>query len=337
MNNTTEPTDESRVEELLRGAGKRSPLPEDVRRRLESNFRANLAIAQRERKQRRWAIAGSIAASLLITVLVIGGLTESEQRVQVASVTRHAPGAIWRSEAEAGPIRAGNVIEAGEFLTTADGPVAFTPDGSTLDVRLAPRSEVRFVSASQLQLIRGVLYVDSGNSTDAGELIITANELSVAHMGTQYLVSVNDQISEIAVREGAVLIKASTSNPTVSTAAQGEQLTFAGQQLVRTSPITAHDPRFHWANASAPAIETNNLAVHDFLSWVCHQTGYQLDFKQIEPAALDGKLIKGSINMVDVFTGLELGLELSGLTAEIDDQAGLIVVQPLKNARSGLG
>ena len=159
MDNTN--NTEEKVAELVRGAGKRTPLPEDVRERLENSFRAELTNTQRRHRMSQTSIAGALAASLFISVFLVFQFTGNEQRLEVATVARDKGEVNWRHLEESGPLRRGNTIQLGDVLTTGEGAASLNPSGANIDIRLDRMTEITFIDPTTIQLNRGAVYIDS--------------------------------------------------------------------------------------------------------------------------------------------------------------------------------
>ncbi|MBT4160688.1 MAG: hypothetical protein HOC70_04250 [Gammaproteobacteria bacterium] len=323
--------DDNRVEQLLQGAGRRTPIPEEVRDRLETSFLSELNKSQQRNSRTRVVTAGSLAASVLVAVVLVFNSGSEQTRDLVASVTKDRGEVNWTYDNDLGPLTAGNTIQLGDVITTGTGSVSFAPVASSLDIRLAARSEISFVEPTTISLNQGTIYIDSGyiGSKKGGEqspLKILVNGVSVEHIGTQYMVSRNEHQIEVAVREGEVRIDhEGASVRSFGGLGHGELTQFSDGRLVTTKPIATHDSRWSWAAELSPAIETNEMPVLDFMNWVSEQTGYSIVYRvEIDP----GDRISGSVLTDDAMSALDEVMTISEYISEIDNARGAIIVSP---------
>src|SRR5690606_39208 len=79
----------------------------------------------------------------------------------------------------------------------------------------------------RVTLLAGTVYVDSGGINTGSKLVIETPAGEVAHIGTQFLVSISGDATRVRVREGRVLLA-------TSAIAAGEELEIrAGEQRWR--------------------------------------------------------------------------------------------------------
>ncbi len=323
--------DEDKVETLLRGAGKRTPLPEDVQDRLEQSFRSELAATRRKRQITRLGAIG-LVASLFISVLVIFNGPGDLPRMEVASVSRDKGESTWSFEGTSGPLKAGNIIAAGDSIKTEDGAVSLNPTGTDVDVRIAQYSEVVFVDATTIQLHHGSVYVDSQSTAPHYPLQVITNGISVMHIGTQYMITHTSDRIEIAVREGEVIIDHG-NEPIHSRGADGngELTLFTTGEAYQQFSIDIHDERWTWASELSPEIETDNMPIAEFLDWISRETGFSIVYVDVRLSDVDR--IKGSTATSNAMRALDEAMSITPFAAEIDRTLGTIRVSP-KTARS---
>lgn len=320
----TENTEDSKVAELVRGAGKRTPLPDDVRERLEASFRSELTNSQRRYRFTRISAVSGLAASLVVSVFLVFQLVSVEERVDVAEVIRDRGEVTWQYGDESGPLRRGNRILIGDVLKTGEGAASISPTGTALDIRLDKMSEVVFVDSHTLRLNHGAIYIDSDPSLPHFPLRVLVNGLSVEHLGTQYLVARKDEGFEIAVREGEVVVEGGPatvhSGPIENQV--GKLITVAADHSMEVGPMSIYDSRWRWVSELAPRLETDGLPIADFLNWFSRETGYQITYASEE---VSGEIM-GAINTENAVHALHRAMRLSGLKADIDENTGIVLV-----------
>ncbi len=325
----TEGTEDTKVAELVRGAGKRTPLPDDVRDRMEATFRSELAKSQQRHRFTQVTAISGLAASVIVSVVLVFQYFSTEQRHDVATVLRDRGEVTWQHLDESGPLRRGNRIQAGDVLRTGNGVASITPIGTELDVRLASMSEVMFVDATTLRLNHGSIYVDSDPTLPHFPLKVLINGFSVEHLGTQYLVSQVSDGFEIAVREGEVVVEGgpATVHSGKVENQSGKLITIAADHSMEVGPAPVHDQRWHWVSELAPAIETHGLPITDFLEWFSRETGYQVSYASTEAADEVTETIRGPIDTENAFQALHEAMRLSQLKAVVNEDQGTVLIQ----------
>ena len=130
----------------------------------------------------------------------------------------------------------------------------------------------------ELQVIRGAVYVDTGESTaGSAALTLRAGDVRINHVGTRFMTRVGAEHVQVSVRDGQVRMQQGADS---RLAGRGEALVAQLNQpgslaLERAAPAGVD---WQWADALAPAapIEGRSLgAVLDTLAW---QAGLELEF-----------------------------------------------------------
>lgn len=318
-------TEDNKVEQILKGAGRRTPIPDDVRGRLESSFRAELGKSQRQQRNTRFTAIGALAASVFVGFFLLLNSPTSVDRETVANVLFDKGEVNWSFDSDTGPLRKGNVIAKGDVIRTTEGSASISPEGSMINIRLAAGTEIVFESNETVRLNHGSIYVDADPEAPHFPMVILANGLSVEHIGTQYLVSRQGMTIEIAVREGEVEIE--NGLDTIRSQSEnglGEVVMFQDGDLKEQSVVSTFDSRWAWASELAPALETDNLEISEFLEWVSRQSGYEIVYENVEIE--EDHYIRGSIDTTNVFESLEVAITSSPFTAIVDEARGQIIV-----------
>jgi len=320
--------DENKLEELVRQAGRRTPLPDDVRARLEDSFRKELNMVQRKRLRRRAQILSGIAASFILAVLLIVFNSQRPDRPEIASVERTRGHTFWQYDEQTGPLRPGNLIKPNDVVRTSEGWLAITPSGLDIDIRLNRLTEVIFLDRETVRLIKGSLYIDAGLGAKHQAFRILTNGIAIEHLGTQYLVSSDDDGISIAVREGEVLIEIKDQLVRSNASDNAGQLTKIDQfHQFTTTRILTHGQYWDWASKVAPDINTDGMPLNHFLEWVARESGMTIVYSsaEIRDAASNDVILQGPIPTKDVMAALLLAMPLTPFRASVAD--GVITVE----------
>lgn len=294
-------TEDDRVlAELLREAGRRSPLPEDF-----DQVRAEVAAAWCGRERRpRWRRRAAWLAAAALAALA-AGLT------------------LWWAPRAIGPPAAtmalettwGEVTVGPRALVTEAGRAAFTlPSGHLLQVDRFSRLEL--VTAERVRLTAGAIYVDSGlERGSAASLTVETALGAVRELGTQYQVRVGESELSVRVREGRVSLEHEDRSTTV---ADGEELTAtaAGAVSRRSAPRTG--PEWEWVLESTPPMVIEGESLLACLEWAARAGGWRLDFAAGAESASAGIVLHGSIDGLTPHQALEVVLAGTGLRHRVE-------------------
>jgi ferric-dicitrate binding protein FerR (iron transport regulator) len=281
--------DDPAIANLLRASGKReqpsSELERHIRAAVHAEWRAT--VAQRNRlRQRIWIAA---AASIL---LLVSGLWFSQARMVmpgavVASVERISGGvsaggpstAPWLMGNRWQAVRPRQQLRAHEILRTdQDGRVAIRV--KAISLRLDHDTRIAFLAPDRIEVLRGAVYVDSGNSrngsTAANGLSLDTPVGTVRHLGTQYEVRVLSAGTRIKVREGRVELSDDSGLKEQLTA--GEQLIVAVDGTHTRGTSAPHGADWSWTGDVAPPMDIEGRRLTQFLRWVARETGRNIVF-----------------------------------------------------------
>ncbi len=312
------PTDE--VAALLDVAGRRPRLPEEevapIRAAAREVFQRQ---ARRTARRRRlvWAVGGSLAASLLVT---IGLLTLRPSAAPGAgrpvATVELTGGDVAVLDAEGRPAASQTVLPGSVLRTGESGRAAVRLPGGT-SVRIDAGSAVRLDSPRLVSLERGAVYVDAGPAGRPGQEVEIATPLgSVRHVGTQFETRLLPRSGSagpalrVRVREGAVLVE--QADETLQVRAGGELLLQAGSRPERAE-ISVHGPGWDWIQRTAPPFEIEGARLVDFLDWVSREAG--LPWRLAGPRAgstPEDVILHGSIEGLTAEEALAVVLPSSG-------------------------
>jgi ferric-dicitrate binding protein FerR (iron transport regulator) len=151
-------------------------------------------------------------------------------------------------------------------------------DGGSL--RLDENSRLELVSASAVRLTAGNLYVDyditSSNGGAASKLAVQTPAGDVAHIGTQFIVSVASDEVVLSVREGQVRV---TGDGFELLIAANEELDLRADGTRDVSAVDGYGERWKWAAHVAPQIEFDGRTTFDVIAWAARETGRRVVYE----------------------------------------------------------
>lgn len=320
-----QPSGEDPIGALLKAAGRRPTAPGQVAERVFSSTHQEWRRMVRRRRRNTWGlgIVGSLAAGLAV-VLGVGSLDDVRSppgrssppaaaevatvEVVVGDTARlHGPdGAV-----AAKPIEEADTVFAGASIATGTtgGLALRLADGGSL--RLGSSTDVRFQGRDEVELMRGVLYLDGG--LDGASRLAVHTEIGVIReRGTQFEVRILDREVRVRVREGAVVVE--RDDPVVASAGLELRIRHGGD--VSRWPISASDESWGWVLDLAPSFHLADRSLADFLGWVARETGKKVTFSSGEEAdRLSAIVLYGSVDGLRPDEALDAVLPTCGLSA----------------------
>lgn len=319
------------IEQVLISAGARERPPVDVERQVREDLRTEwrgivAEIRRHARRRTGFALAASVLAAAVGVWMVapqsgppqvVGTLTLAAGNVQVTRGIFDG----WKPIAAGAPLLAGQSLETGTV-----GRSAFTLPGG-VSARMDHDTRLTLASAGEIELERGGLYVDAGNSSGAvARLDVVTPSGSVRHVGTQYEVRLVGSAVRLRVREGRIEWQSKTGS--VERSRAGELLTIAGDGTVDRRTTPTYGESWNWTMAAAPGIEIEGVALTDFLSWVGRELGRDVRFDRAETAdQASGIVLHGSIAGLTPDEALETVLATTHLRAVVTDGHILVLDQ----------
>lgn len=274
-----ESNDEATVAALLRATGPR-PMPSReamaaAREAVEAEWRSVTTPRARERRTPRryanWAAAAASIAVAAVTVWAVRSNVDAPAAT-VASLVR-IEGEVQQDGGDGRwvSLAAHDAIREGAQLRTAAAGRAAIVLSSGVELRLDHATHVAFEDAGHATLVEGAVYVDSGATpgSAARDLVLDTRVGHVRHLGTQYLVRLNDSTLQVAVREGRVALESPTAT---ALAGPDEQLTLADGQVSR-APLPGTAPDWQWIAEVTPPFSLEGRTVEEFLLWAARETG----------------------------------------------------------------
>ncbi len=187
-------------------------------------------------------------------------------------------------------------------------------DGASM--RLDHESKFRFVNGEVIELVKGTLYIDSENQSNA--VLVRTPWGDVQEIGTQYEVHLDGEQLRIRVREGEVLL---TRESMTQEAIAGDELVLTqGQSLILRS-VPVFGDAWDWTLSVAPVPDFDGKTLAQFFQWYARETGQLIiyDDKKMENQATQVS-ISGSGVTFTPEQALEAVLQTSNLKQERNGQ-----------------
>ena len=286
--------DDETMERLLRLAGPRAAIPEDIAARVYDRVHREwqassqppdgARVYRRVRKEwqkgaarrryRRWALPVGLAAMVVLALAVtLQPSPSAPGRIAIGTVARVAGGG--------GTLPAiGETVYAGDVLETGAGEKLSVVINNAESLRLDQDTTLAFVAKDAFRLDAGRVYADTGDFMyrDRG-LVIDTPMGSVTDVGTQFAVQIGSDDLDVAVREGRVDI---TRGASEYVAVAGERLQLGADDEATVRTLAPHDPFWGWTASLAPVFDIENKSLLDFLRWAARETGRELEFEDNE-------------------------------------------------------
>jgi ferric-dicitrate binding protein FerR (iron transport regulator) len=325
----TEPASAALVDDvarLVKLADPRLEIPADRLDRMQEELRPLWEDRISHSASRRLRPALAAAAVLvfgLTTVLALRTwLPGADPVATVARVDGEASS--WRQGdvGRAERMAAGTSLPAGRVVaTTAGSRLALdTPVGRS--VRLDRDSRIVWLSASEVRLEQGALYVDSPSTLDSPALTVVTALGRIEEIGTQFEVRLSADTLTVRVREGRV---AMGWEQTTHQGRAGEELTLSGGRFGRR-PIPPHSSLFAWSQEIAPTWHLNGSRLDEFLIWAAREAGRPLRWAdpRLEQEARS-IVLAGEIEGLAPAEAVEVVLPAVGFSALAEEGSLLII------------
>ena len=283
--------DEETMERLLRLAGPRPPIPDDVEQRVYDRVYSEWATStrapegervyakvhrdwSRRRAVRRWAVPVALAASLIFAVTLLVRPPPPASRLPVGTVAKIVGGPA------SGVPAIGGTVYAGDRLTTGDGQGLSLALYNAGSLRLDADTVLVVDANNRFRLEAGRIYADTGDFVyPEHELVIETQLGDVTDVGTQFSVQIIAGGLDIAVREGRVDVQ---NGQVEATAVAGEYLKLRQDGAADIEALDPYDSYWDFAQALAPAFEIEDKSLLEFLRWAARESGRELVFENDE-------------------------------------------------------
>ena len=286
------------VARVVRLAGARArpdaSIEESVRGVVEREWRETVLQRRKRRLHRTWLAAAVVAGTVGVGWMAmrqshesppesVGTLIGTRDPVHLIPTAGHKLNA------------SGESLPAGTRIETGPGGAALLTLGS-IGVRLGAGSALELQHAGAVRLVRGRLYVDSGEHIDPGRRFLVATEFgTVTHHGTQYQVQVDPGRSMVTgVREGTVEVHAGGHAQSLT---RGEGLRVTDSRDMVRETVSPYGEFWQWVSDYVPEVYIDGRSLTTFLEWFARETGRTVVFvAPASRAAADQTVLSGRVS-----------------------------------------
>ena len=266
------------IARLLKATGAREQLPENLRASWETQFRAALTQARRDRRRRYWRAGTGIAAVLLVAVLGWFMRPASTVPGTAEMVVRHVQGHTERLDAAGTTARLapGQPLEPEDLLRTGAGYAALSY--GDFELRLNRNTHMR-LTREGVALLTGEIFVSGDVVPGESGLLVHTPHGDIRDIGTQFTVRLSGADLQATVREGSIELTRDGSRYLV--AAQPDsarQVTVTPEGAINLADATARGPEWAWIHRAGAGFALEGASALAFLEWVSRETGRELVF-----------------------------------------------------------
>ncbi len=308
------------LDSLFQHASTRPRAPADDEAAIRSATHAEWVKITGQRKRKRNLAVYGLAASLVLSVILVSILKEQtpvdtnpEQLATVELQTGDVFVRDMQDDDSTAKRLANHTLHAGQVIST-NTETRLALDWKTGEsIRLDENSEIALISVSEIELLTGRIYVDTGQSTQAGtSFVIRTFAGLIQHLGTQYLAGISDKTVTLAVREGRVSLNAQDSDLTVN---KGELASIDPAGKTEVTRVETFGSMWEWTSLVTPELKLDGLSAFDFIQWAGRETGREVQFSDdtIQDLSMQTRL-RGSVSLAPDLA-LELILETSDIEA----------------------
>jgi ferric-dicitrate binding protein FerR (iron transport regulator) len=264
---------EESLAELLRLAGPRPRIADELKARVRASVQAEWQSEVAQRKRVRVIGASVLSAAAAITAILL-----LKPDPQPAAVSQPVEVARVQTVNGASTMTVGEVLMEGRTVeTTAASTASIDWAGATL--RLDRGTRLRIDTDKLATLHSGAVYF--ADNSERGGVEITTPLGVVRDIGTQFEVRLESDKLHVRVREGRVDLRRGSE---VFEAPAGIELT-ATAKGVDSHPIPAESEQWAWIEHAAPPLVLEGMTLRDVVQHVASEKGLQLDLRRTEVAA----------------------------------------------------
>lgn len=321
--------EERDIARLLKAAGRREQLPDELRLRWEQHFRQELDSVRRERRQRQRRGLLALAASLAVVAI---GLTLSVRPPKPDPLLIRVSaslGEVRLENAGAGSpaLVAGTRLAAGQVIHTgAEGRLAL--DYAGYDLRLN-RNTVLALASDGVTLRRGEIYAsDEGRGSEQRQLQVHTALGTIRDIGTQFTVSVSPGETVATVRRGTVLLETGQAQYR-NEAASGSATRISVNTLleVHSEPVAPNGEAWQWIYQAAPEFKLDGQSALAFLKWSSRESGFGLEFASSQAETYASiTTLHGDLGRMDPESAVAPVLATTDLRATVKDGTLLVTL-----------
>ena len=328
-----DPGDEQ-FDSLFADVEPRSKPPEDIEQAAFEHFYEQCSRFRADRKRRRNMAYMAIAASVVLALLVqpmLFHLSGTKATLEPAGLVAKIRGDVRISDqkdkfkievdADSFALHPGYQLQTG-----TNSGLSINWSSGLEQVRVDQDTHLKIISASQVELGSGRIYIDmhpgrnDARADDALQVITPFG--TVKHLGTQYIVAVENERTDVLVREGVVEIRGNSVKHTVDKGTRASVDTSGGFNL---TAIEGHGDEWEWAQQLSPGYEIEGRRLTDFLQWFQRETGRTIQWESPELEFMaESTILHGPKIETDPMQALDVMLMSSGL--EWSEQDGQILV-----------
>ena len=267
------------LERLLKIAGE-PPLPDAERKAMHKQALAGIwKNSVRQQRRMRWQkllVPVGLAASLVLAVVVFVSNTTLPTAAPIAEIV-YRLGDMGLTGVET---RQDGALYAGDLLVTQkDGALTFSMSDASI-VQLDASTELTLQGEGELWLHHGRVFVDSPGLQSS--VVIHTAWGTLRDTGTAFEVSVNEQMLQVAMRDGVVeLTLQDGGQPAVRAAVEngaGDVLTVDTNMALTRSSRPTSAAQWEWVRRGTPAFPQGSHSLNDVLIWAARQSGRQLAY-----------------------------------------------------------
>lgn len=327
MSNTDQ-DQESRSEEALRelfrhGSRRLQPPVEDEQEIREAVYAEWNELTGKRRRNRRlvyWAAAASV---VFATVFAWNSIRVPAFSTTAATVQRSL-GDVYVREQGTGNLTAAKDLDfemlVGQTIVTKTGSAVAIAWSSGGSLRLDQQTDVLIVSPTEVELVSGRVYYDSGMLDASGlrssSLTVTTAFGTVRHIGTQFMADVSDDVLTVSVREGLVSVDG-VRFAGETKAGQKIEIHSDGDHTLDSD--AGFGANWRWVESIVPALNLDGRSVLEFLNWVSRESGRPLKFESSSAEVLAASTnLQGRVE-VEPTRALRIFLQTTDLKSEIVD------------------
>lgn len=320
---------EEPVESLLRLASSR-PEPSDTDReaiRTHVQGEWQKVAAKRKFRRRAWPLSVAASAVLAVTLVVLNQdqpsiSTNLQEVALVERITGHVEVSGNQTPENAATVRKQTPIFVGQKLNTAADSGMALVFASGISLRIDQLTEVDMIGENTLKLEAGRIYVDTHADTPATQTVtpsrfeILTDKGAIRHLGTQYMVGIDDELLSVSVRNGNVqVIAEEVDGPSTVYVSNGMSLSFGSDGAPDVSETDVFGPQWQWAENLGAGFVLDSRTIAEFLEWVARETGFAISYESENARAVaEETVLHGTIDL-PAREALDVVLKTSDLTA----------------------
>ena len=320
-----QPNDPDELAALFRHVRAREQPPQEAERAIREavygTWRQTATASRRRGAVFAFAVAASVALALIAVLFRSDDPTPAGPVLMLARVER-AIGDVRQSPAgrDSVPVETGdNLASATRLATAAGAGLALRWTDGTM-IRVDAESEVRLELGTEIRLLRGAIYVDTGQAgSAAGAPVVMTPQGEVRHTGTRYMTRVSSAGTTVSVRSGAVAFRGEPrdARPRLEAGA-GEQLTAPRSGAPRVEPALTWGSEWAWTESLSPGFVADGRSLAELFDWVAVETGRAVSYASSEARGLaERSLLHGSFELPPMRT-LAVASATSDLIASAD-------------------